>query len=160
MSILSEHEARRAALATAIAGFIAAVEAQPDARFLHERDGRTPRDIVAHLIGWNHGAVATRAAIARGELPDCLVEPGPDFGNTNARAMATYPSREKAILLAQLLGSAAAWDAMLRDLPAAEWDGTNGGAVGGRGRSRTARWSTRPTEDHAHHRKEISQWSA
>ena len=77
--------------------------------------------------------MAARAAIARGELPDCLIEPGPDFGNINARAMATYASRDKATLLARLRDSA--WAAVLRELPATEWDETNG--------VRSGQWSRR-----------------
>jgi len=158
MGIVSERqEARRAALATAVARFIAVVEAQPDALFLHEWAGRTPRDIVAPLIGWNHNAVAMRAARARGELPACLVEPGPDFSNTNARAMATYASCDKAILLVQLRDSAAAWDAMLRELPEAEWDETNGVRSGSWSVSNGA-MAEALTEDYEHHRKAISQW--
>ncbi len=160
MATLSEqqHE-RRAALATAIAQFSAAVEAQPDVLFLHAHAGRTPRDIVAHLIGWNYAAVAARTAIGRGELPASLVAPGPDFSATNARAMATYASRDKATLLAQLRDSAAAWDAMLRELPAAAWDETNGLQLG--------TWSVSNgnlvaalTEDYEHHREELRQWSS
>jgi len=158
MGIVSERrETRRAALATAIARFVATLEAQPDALFLHEREGRTPRDIVAHLIGWNHSAVAVRAAIARGELPACMVEPGPDFSNTNARAMAIYDSRDKAVLLAQLRDSAAAWDAMLRELPEAEWDETNGVRLGQWPVS-NGTFVEAMTEDYEHHREEISQW--
>jgi hypothetical protein len=159
MVTLSEpQETRRAALATAIERFIAMLEAQPPALFLHARAGRTPRDIVAHLIGWNRSAVAARPVLAHGELPECLVEPGPDFVNTNARAMATYDSRDKAILLAQLRDSAAAWDAMLRALPAVEWDETNGVRLGQWPVSNGALVEAL-TEDYEHHREELSQWS-
>ena len=44
-TVSEQQESRRAALDTAIARFIEAVEAQPDACFLHERAGRTPRDM-------------------------------------------------------------------------------------------------------------------
>lgn len=155
--VSARQEARRVALATAITRFIAAVEAQPDALFLHAWAGRTPRDIVAHLIGWNHSAMATRSALARGELPACLVEPGPDFSNTNARAMATYASHDKGTLLAQLRDSAAAWDAMLRDLPESEWEETNGVRLGSWSVSNGAMVEAL-TEDYEHHGKEISQW--
>jgi len=158
MVILSERqEGRRAALATAIARFIAVLEAQPTALFLHEQGGRTPRDIVAHLIGWNRSAVAARASIARGELPESIVEPGPDFSTTTARAMAAYDSPDKAVLLAQLRDSAAAWDTMLRALPEAEWDETNGVRLGEWPVSNGALVEAL-TEDYEHHREELGQW--
>ena len=111
---------QRAALARAIAQFTEAVERQSEGVFLQAVDGRAPRDIVAHLIGWNRGAVAASAELRRGELPACLTDPGPNFNRINALSMAEYDSRDKAELLDQLRASAADYDAMLRDLPAAE----------------------------------------
>lgn len=158
MAVLFERqETRRAALATAIARFVAALEARPMRLFLHAQGDRTPREIVAHLIGWNHAAVVARAAIARGELPESRVDSGPDLGKTNARAMATYGSQDKATLPAQVRDAAAAWDAMLRALPGAERDQANGVRLGAWSISNGAMVEAL-TEDYDHHRKEINQW--
>ncbi len=96
------HE-QRAALAKAIATFAEAVERQLDELFFQAVDGRTPR-----------------GELRRGQLPACLTDPGPNFSLINALALAEYASRDKAELLHQLRGSASDYDAMLRDLPAAE----------------------------------------
>ena len=58
------HE-QRAALAKAIATFAEAVERQLDELFFQAVDGRTPRDIVAHLIGWNCAAVTASGELRR-----------------------------------------------------------------------------------------------
>ncbi len=43
---------RRARLREAVARFAESVERLPEEMFLREMDGRSPRDIVAHLIAW------------------------------------------------------------------------------------------------------------
>lgn len=87
--MLTSQEEQRAALAASIADFIAAVEQQPNELFLRAVEGRTPRDIVAHLIDRDRGAVATSAELRRGELPACLTDPGPNFGRI-ARSAARF----------------------------------------------------------------------
>jgi len=120
MSDMEMRQAQRDALATAIVRFAEAVERQPAELFLQAVDGRTPRDIVAHLIGWNRAAVTASAELRRGQLPTCLTAPGPSFSRINGLALAEYASRDKAELLAQLRASAADYAAMLRDLPTNE----------------------------------------
>lgn len=121
---------RRAALQEGIARFIAIVEGLPGERFLHEVAGRTPRDIVAHLIGWNYYAIEASESIRRGEVPPSLVDPGPNFSRVNGISMARFASRERAALLGQLRESAVAYDAMLAALPEAEWEDNHGVVLG------------------------------
>jgi hypothetical protein len=159
MTAVQGTEALRAELAAAIARFIEAVERQPDAAFLQARDGRTPRDIVAHLIGWNWGAVAMRDELRRGESPACLTDPGPNFSRVNGLSMAKYPSRNKAELLGQLRESAAAYDAMLGELPDAEWHAERGFALGDWPIT-NANLAAALVHDFSEHRAEIEGWTA
>jgi hypothetical protein len=148
---------RRQELAASIARFAEAVEQQPDELFLHPVDGRTPRDIVAHLIGWNRNAVAASADIRRGQLPACLADPGPDFSKTNADSMTRYNGRDKGELLAELRASAAEYDAMLRALPEEEWD-DNHGVVRGRWPVSNGNLVAALVHDFDTHREEIVSW--
>lgn len=156
---MGANDERRAALARGIADFIAAVEAQPDDLFVRAIDGRTPRDIVAHLIGWNWHALETDAAVRRGELPGWTLDPGPDFVNVNAESLRRYASRNKAELLGQLRASAADYDRMLGDLAPAEWDDNHD--VTWRGRAVSTGWLAEALiHDYSHHRQEIEGWAA
>ena len=149
--------AQRAALANAIAQFAEAVERQPEDLFLLTVDGRTPRDIVAHLIGWNRAAVTARGELRRGQLPACLTAPGPNFSRVNALTMAEYSSRDKAELLAKLRLSAAEYDTMLRELSAAEWADNHGIVLDGWPVS-NGNLVAALIHDFTHHLGEIESW--
>lgn len=159
MADMETRAAQHAALMTAIAQFAEAVERQPDELFLLAVDGRTPRDIVAHLIGWNRAAVTASGEIRRGQLPTCLTDTGPNFSRINALTMAEYPSRDKAELLAQLRNSAADYDTMLRELPAAEW-ADNHGIILGDWPVSNGNLVDALIHDFTHHRGEIDAWPA
>ncbi|HEY8599321.1 MAG TPA: maleylpyruvate isomerase N-terminal domain-containing protein [Thermomicrobiales bacterium] len=159
MADTETREAQRTALATAIARFAEAVERQPDELFLLSVADRTPRDIVAHLIGWNRAAVVASGELRHGQLPACLTDPGPNFSRINALAMAQYASRDKGALLDQLRASAADYDAMLRDLPEAEWDEHHGIVLGDWPVS-NGNLVAALIHDFTHHRGEIECWPA
>jgi hypothetical protein len=154
---MASAEERRAALRESIERFVKVVEGLPEERFLHVVDGRTPRDIAAHLIGWNYLAAEASGFLRRGELPPSLVEPGPDFSRVNGESMARFASRDKGTLLGQLRESGIAYDRMLRDLPAAEWDANRGVMFGN--------WAVTNGDfvgvmlgEFEHHRREIESW--
>lgn len=156
---MASPEERRAGLLASIDQFVTAVEALPEGQFLHEVDGRTPRDIVAHLIGWNYHAIEASRFIARGEMPPSLVEPGPDFSRVNGESMVRYAARDRAELLGQLRESAAAYDAMLRGLPEAEWD-DNHGVTRGDWAVTNGSFVGIMIGEFDHHRQEIATWPA
>lgn len=150
---------RRSELQAGIERFIGIVEGLPLERFLHAVDGRTPRDIVAHLIGWNYHAIEASDSIRRGAVPPSLVDPGPNFSRVNGISMARFATRDRAALLGQLRESAAAYDAMLAALPAAEWDDNHGVVLGD--------WAVTNDSfvgvmlhEFAHHGEEIAAWPA
>ena len=150
---------RRAALQTSIEQFVAGVEALPEEQFLQEAGGRTPRDIVAHLIGWNYYAIEASEPIGRGEVPPSLIDPGPDFSRVNGESMVRYAARDRGELLGQLRESAAAYDAMLRGLPDAEWD-DNHGVVRGDWSVTNGSFVEIMIGEFDHHRQEVASWPA
>ncbi len=154
---MAETEGRRGALMRSIERFAGSVETLPDDLFLHEIDGRSPRDIVAHMIGWNRYAIEAQGELRRGRLPACLADPGPDFSAVNGASVRRYASRDRGELLEQLRESAAEYDRMLRALPPAEWDENHG--VTWRGRRVTAGWLADALgRDYDEHREEIVGW--
>ncbi len=148
---------QRANLQTEIASFVATVEALPEEHYLREVGGRTPRDIVAHLIGWNYHAIDASASIRRGELPPSLIDTGEDFSAVNGASMARFASRDRAELLGQLRASAEAYDALLAELPEAEW-GDNHGVMLGDWAVTSGSFVRIMIHEFAHHREEIANW--
>jgi hypothetical protein len=148
---------RRAALQESLARFVRAVEGLPGEQFLRTAGDRTPRDIVAHLIGWNYHAIDASDYIRRGEMPPSLIDPGPDFSRVNGESVARFPSEDKGTLLGQLRESGVAYDAMLRDLPAAEWT-DNHGVVRGNWAVTNDSFVEIMIGEFDHHRREIESW--
>ncbi len=150
---------RRARLREAVARFVESIEGLPEEAFLREVDGRSPRDIVAHLIGWNRYTVEAHDELQRGELPACLADTGEDFATVNARSMERYASRDRRELLAELHASAEELDHLLASLPPEEHDDNHG--VTWRGRPVTIGWlADAVRHDFDEHRQEIENWDA
>ena len=59
-------------------------EGRDEHLFLSKVTSWTPRDIVAHLIGWNRYIVRGAREILRGRLPFYDVDPGPNYSKVNA----------------------------------------------------------------------------
>jgi hypothetical protein len=150
-------EERRARLREAIGRFVESVEELPEEAFLREVDGRSPRDIVAHLIGWNRYTIQAHEELRRGELPVCLADPGEDFAKVNALSIERYSSRDRDDLLAELRASAEELDRLLAALPPEELDDNYG--VTWRGRPVTVAWlASAVRHDFEEHRREIEAW--
>ena len=103
-----------------------AVDALTDDAFLGALGNWTPRDVVAHLIGWNRYCVRGAQQLLEGELPFYDVDPGEDYCNVNARLLAEYPSEDRAELLAELKASAHELTEFLRSLSEERWSGGTG----------------------------------
>lgn len=148
---------RRTALQESLDRFVRAVEGLSEEQFLHRAVDRTPRDIVAHLIGWNYHAIDASDYIRRGEMPPSLIDPGPDFSRVNGESIARFPSEDKGTLLGQLRESAIVYDTMLRDLPAAEWT-DNHGVVRGNWSVTNDSFVEIMIGEFDHHRQEVEGW--
>jgi hypothetical protein len=105
-----------------VEAFAASVAALDDGLFLRNVNGWTPRDIVAHLIGWNRHIVRGSQQILSGELPFYDVDPGPDYSNVNAALVREYGDVDRATLLASLATSTGELTEFLRAIDPGEWD--------------------------------------
>ena len=88
---------------------------EPDA-FLKKLGGWTPRDIVAHLVGWNAYVVEGSRQLQRGELPFYDRDPGDNYEKVNAELIRKHGSTERDTLVLALESSANALAAFLREL--------------------------------------------
>ncbi len=134
--------------------FRVAVEALSDDAFLGALGNWTPRDVVAHLIGWNRYFVRGSRELLEGELPFYEDDPGEDYSHVNARLVAEYPSEDRAELLAELDEAAHELAEFLHSLSEEQWRASTG--VLHEGEELTIRQNVDwLIEDHHHHSEQI-----
>jgi hypothetical protein len=90
------------ALRANISVFIAHATAIPDEAFLRTVTEWSPRDVVAHLIGWNVYTLEGCRDLQQGKAPPFLADEANDFKNVNAASVLRYASPDKRELFAQL----------------------------------------------------------
>jgi aminomethyltransferase len=97
------------------------VAALPDP-LLGERVERwTPKDVVAHLVGWNHHAKEGVRELLEGRPPFYLSQAKEDFRELNAQSVARWGGLDRESLLGELKGSLQALVEFLRGLPDGAW---------------------------------------
>jgi hypothetical protein len=137
--------------------FMRTVRTLSDEQFLQPMNGWSPRDVVAHLLGWNWVSIDIADAIRRGEAPQALIDPGEDFSKANAAFVRQYDSTGMIDLLRQLELSYQAMASHLYTVDVEDWTRTV--AVPGMDTPVTIEWYVRElTEDYENHRQEIEKW--
>jgi hypothetical protein len=104
-----------------ISRFTDVIRALPEAVFLHRFTEWAPRDVVAHLIGWNYLTREGIAGIRQGISPAYIEDYPNNFATANAASVATYAATERNVLLAELQRSADLLLADLHRLAPADW---------------------------------------
>jgi hypothetical protein len=74
-------------------------------QFLSPMNGWAPRDVVAHLIGWNGLMIEASLSILAGNPPSYYDDAPNDYSNINASFTAKHSSQSKQELLAELQSS-------------------------------------------------------
>jgi len=134
--------------------FAGSIEALSEESFLEKLNGWSPRDILAHLIGWNKYYITGCEQITKGELPFYYVDPGDDFSKVNAVFVQQYASTDRKELLVELEDSFRELKQFLLSLTPAEWETDYG--VRFAGHPVTIKDSVEALlEDYIAHRKEI-----
>ncbi len=105
-----------------VKAFAASAAALDEGLFLSEVNCWTPREIVAHLVGWNRHIVRGAKQVLCGELPFYDVEPGPNYSDVNAAIVREYADTDCAVLLERLSETAGELTAFLRAMEPGEWD--------------------------------------
>jgi hypothetical protein len=114
--------ARLNALHEAFARFRACADGLPAGRFLERMNGWSPRDVTAHLIGWNRHTIEGCREILRGDCPFYLADESNDFSAVNRESVERYASSDRNELLAELDTSFDELKAFLLTLSDPQWE--------------------------------------
>ena len=141
-------------LGQAVKSFEAGIVALSEGSFLSKLNGWSPRDFVAHLIGWNRHVVHGSEQIQRGELPFYDIDPGENYSKVNEALVRHYDSTDRKLLLEQLRASARELQDFLESLDSEVWARDFGVRHGG------TQVTIRDTvdeliDDYDHHRRQI-----
>jgi hypothetical protein len=143
-------------LESAATAFAASVDELPIPLFLARINGWSPRDIVAHLIGWNGLTVAGCEEILRGEPPAYLDDVDEGFRHVNAKLVREHGETNRARLLEAFRRTASETATYARSLGADAW----------RASVRFRRWTISIADcfdglrqDYETHRQQIEAWA-
>ena len=144
-------------LDSAYQAFTNAVAAIPDEQFLSDMHGWTPRDVVAHLIGWNGLMIEASQSILAGTPPTYYADSPNDYSNINAGFVAAHASQVKSKLLADLEITMKKLMSFIAALPAEELNADHG--VTRNGKPATVFHLIHSLiGDYRHHSTEITEW--
>jgi hypothetical protein len=104
-----------------IEDFIRCVASLNEDFFLKRSNHWSPRDVVAHLIGWNRYIIEGSNQIKRGELPFYDIDPGEDYSKVNAVLVLEYSSTDRQEMLGELQVSAQELKRFIQSLDPSEW---------------------------------------
>lgn len=129
-------------------------------RLLHERLERwTPRDVVAHLVGWNHHVREGLRQLGQGSQPFYLAQAREDFQTLNAESVARWGGLERGALVDELRESLASLVAYLRGLPQDAWEKDFGVHVAGEPVTVVAT-VVQLTQDYLSHTERLRWWAS
>ena len=138
--------------------FVACVLSIPEALFLSPMNGWTPRDIVAHLIGWNRFMIQSSISILAGEPPAYYTDAPSDYTNINAAFVEYHSSRSRGQLLAELALSITEFESYVADLPASEMTASHGVTHYSGQPATVAKIVRSLTSDYEHHTRQLNAW--
>jgi hypothetical protein len=155
---MSTVEAQVEELERAVEDFVDALLAAEEKGFLAPLGRWTPRDVVAHLIGWNRYTVEGCREIREGRLPFYDVDPGENYSKVNALLVREVTSVDRNVLLGELRNSVSDLKDYLRGVALPDWERDFG--VRHRGKAVTLRSSVDELiEDYVHHRRQLADWA-
>jgi hypothetical protein len=104
-----------------IEDFVHCVASLNEEFFLKRPNHWSPRDVVAHLIGWNRYTIEGSNQIRRGELPFYEIDPGEDCCKANAVLILEYSSTDRQEMLDELQVSYHELKRFIQSLDSSEW---------------------------------------
>lgn len=134
------------------------IQSVPDDLYLTPINGWSPRDIVAHLVGWNRNMVKSGKELLRGEMPAYYPDAPNDYKNINAAFVSKHSSRDKVTLLDELAASMLEFETYVRGLDPSEWDADHGITHYRGGPATVSRLMDSLAGDYHSHTHEIQQW--
>lgn len=141
----------------AVGRFEASIASLESESFPERLNGWSPRDIVAHLVGWNSHVIEGAEQIQRGELPFYDIDPGENYSNVNEALVRAISATDREVLIEELRSSANGLENYLRSVAPEAWARDYGV------RHHGARVTIRETveeliDDYDHHRRQVEAW--
>lgn len=129
-----------------------------DEQFLSSMNGWSPRDVVAHLIGWNGLMIESSLSILAGKPPFYYDDAPNDYSHINAIFTAKHSSRSKQELLAELKSSMEKFEAFISALPVEELTTDHGVVHYGGSPATVTRILNSLAGDYQYHTRQIMEW--
>jgi hypothetical protein len=126
--------------------------------FLSPLNGWSPRDVVAHLVGWNSLMIEASFSILAGQPPSYYADAPNDYSHINAGFTAKYSSRSKQELLAELKSSLEGLEAYVLALPAGELKADHGVRHYRGGPATVSQTVESLAGDYRYHTNQIREW--
>jgi hypothetical protein len=129
-----------------------------DKQFLSPMNGWTPRDVVAHLVGWNGLMIESSLSILAGKLPSYYDDAPNDYSHINAIFTAKHSSRSKQELLAELKSSMENFESFISTLPPEELTADHGVVHYSGSPATVTRIVNSLAGDYQYHTRQIKEW--
>jgi Protein of unknown function (DUF1706) len=130
----------------------------PADHYLAPMNGWSPRDTVAHLVGWNRAMIEACQELSRGQTPAYYKERAIDYRDMNAGFVARYAAQDRDALLSELAESLDELRRYLSGLEPGDWEADHGVVHYRGGAATVARTITSLAGDYQHHAQEIRAW--
>ena len=138
--------------------FIELILSLPDELFLSPINGWAPRDVVAHLIGWNSLMIEASSSILAGQPPSYYADAPNDYSHINAGFTAQYSSRSKQELLEELKSSLDGLERYVLALPSEELVANHGVRHYRGGPATVSKIVESLAGDYRYHTDQIREW--
>jgi hypothetical protein len=129
-----------------------------DEQFLSPMDDWSPRDVVAHLVGWNSLMTESCLSILAGKSPSYYDDAPNDYSNINSGFTRKHASRSKQELLSELESSMQKFEAFISSLPAGELTADHGVLHYSGSPASVIRIINSLAGDYKHHTHQIMEW--
>lgn len=129
-----------------------------DDKFLSPMNGWSPRDVAAHLVGWNGLMIESSLSILAGKPPPYYDDAPNDYSNINSGFTKKHSSRSKQELLAELESSMEKFEAFISSLPVEELTADHGVVHYSGNPATVTRIINSLAGDYKYHTRQIMEW--
>lgn len=109
-------------LETACTAFVETIQGLSADKFLASLGDWTPRDITAHLVGWNRITLVGCGELREGVEPFYFYDGTNDYRKVNAKFFRQFPSIVRDELLKEIASTKEALTVYLKTIPESEWE--------------------------------------
>ena len=138
--------------------FVNRIDSLSNEQFFSPMNGWAPRDVVAHLIGWNSLMIESSLSILAGNPPSYYADAPNDYSNINSGFTTKHPSRSKQELLAELQSSMEKFEKFISTLPMEALTANHGVMHYSGGPATITKIINSLASDYQYHTHQIEEW--